>query len=191
MHRYGWEPMASAPKPPRTGATSSGRELEGGDLHAWAVEYGPALRRFFSRRASAADVDDLVQDVFLKLQVRGATSDIDNIEGYLFRTAASVLSQRRRYPTWAWGSQEDLDHAPDLTDDLSPERILIGKQTLDTMMKALRDLPPRCAQAFILYRFEHLPQEAVARRMGISVKAVEALLQRTLRRLFEQVGWRP
>jgi len=191
MHLYGWEPMASAPKPPRTGATSCERQLEGDDLRAWAVQYAPALKRYFRRRASSADVDDLVQDVFLKLQVRGATSDIDNVEGYLFKTAASVLGQRRRYPTWAWGNQEDLEDVAELTDDLSPERILIGKQTLDAMMKALRDLPPRCAQAFILYRFEHLSQEAVARRMGISVKAVEALMQRTVQRLFEQVGWRP
>ena len=58
-------------------------------------------------------------------------------------------------------------------------------------MKALRDLPPRCAQAFILDRFVQLSQEEVARRMGISVMAVQALMHRSVHRLFEQVGWRP
>lgn len=183
--------MASAPKPPLTGATSSGLRPEGDNLHAWMVQYGPALRRYFMRRASSADVDDLVQDVFLMLQVRGATSDIHNVEGYLFRTAANVLGQRRRRPTWQWGRQEDVDELDSLADELSPERILVGKQTLDAMMKAVRDLPPRCAQAFILYRFEHQSHEAIAQRMGITVKAVEALMQRALQRLFDQVGWRP
>ena len=185
------ERMASSPKPPLTDATSSGLRSDGDDLHAWMVQYGPALRRYFMRRAGAADVDDLVQDVFVMLQVRGATSDIQNIEGYLFKTAANVLGQRRRRPSWVWGRQEDIDQIDGLTDDLSPERILVGKQTLDAMMKAIRDLPPRCAQAFILYRFEHLSQEAIAQRMGISVKAVEALMHRALQRLFDQVGWRP
>lgn len=190
MHPRGRESMGSSPKPPLSDATS-GRRPEGEDLHAWAVQYGPALRRYFLRRAGGADVDDLVQEVFLMLQARGATSAIENVEGYLFRTAANVLGQRYRRSSWPWGRQEDVEQVESLADDLSPERILIGKQALDTMMKALRDLPPRSAQAFILYRFEHLPQDEIARRMGVSVKAVEALLQRALQRLFDQVGWRP
>ena len=191
MHPSGSEHMASSPKPPRTDVASSDMPSEGGDLHALVVQYGPALRRYFLRRADAADVDDLVQEVFLLMQARGTASDIDNIEGYLFRTAANVLGMRRRRSTWAWGRQEDVEEIGGLSDELSPERILIGREALDTMMAALRELPPRCAHAFILYRFEHLPQEAIARRMGISVKAVEALVQRAARRLFDRVGWRP
>ena len=191
MHPSGLERMASSPKPPRTDVAPLDMSSGGGDLHAWVVQYGPALRRYFLRRAEAADVDDLVQEVFLLMQARGSASDIENIEGYLFRTAANVLGMRRRRSTWAWGRQEDVEEVDSLSDELSPERILIGREALDTMMAALRELPPRCANAFILYRFEHLPQEAIARRMGISVKAVEALVQRAARRLFDRVGWRP
>ncbi|HEX6860995.1 MAG TPA: sigma-70 family RNA polymerase sigma factor [Caulobacteraceae bacterium] len=170
---------------------SSGRQPEDEDLRAWAVEYGPALRRYFLRRANAADVDDLVQEVFLMMQARGSGAEIENIEGYLFRTAANVLGMRRRRSTWAWGRQEDVEDVEGLSDELSPERILLGREALDRMMAELRELPPRCAHAFILYRFEHMPQEAIARHMGISVKAVEALVQRAARRLFDRVGWRP
>ena len=183
--------MASSPKPPLKGPITDGSRPDGSDLHAWMVEYGPALRRYFLRRAGAADVDDLVQEVFLKLQVRGATTEIENVEGYLFRTAANVLGQRHRHATWPWGSQEDPSDIGGLTDAHSPERILIGKEALDRMMAALRELPPRSAHAFILYRFEHLSKEAIARRMGISVKAVEALVQRAAHRLFDRVGWLP
>jgi RNA polymerase sigma factor (sigma-70 family) len=101
-----------------------------------------------------------------------------------------VLGMRRRRSTWAWGQQEEIEAVEGFADELSPERILIGKEALDRMMAALRDLPPRCAHAFILYRFEHLPQETIARRMGIKVKAVEALVQRAARRLYEQVEQR-
>lgn len=183
--------MASSPKPPLTGATADGSRSDGGDLHAWMVQYGPALRRYFQRRAAASEVDDLVQDVFLLLQARGATAEIENVEGYLFRTAASVLGQKHRHATWPWGAQEDVAEVDGLTDAFSPERIVIGRQALETIMRVVDDLPPRTAQAFVLYRFEHLTQEAVARRMGISVKAVEALIKRAFARLYDQAEWRP
>ncbi len=152
------------------------------------VEYGPALRRYFLRRAEAADADDLVQEVFLSLQARGSGSRIENVQGYLFRTAANVLAMRRRRATWRWGMQEDLEDVDDLVDELSPERILISKQGLMMVVNALDDMPPRSAQAFFLYRFEHLTQEQVARRMGVSVKAVEKFMRRALRHLLDHVG---
>jgi len=151
------------------------------------VQFGPALRRYFLRRANAADADDLVQDVFLSLQSRGAGAEIDNVEGYLFRTAANVLGMRRRKGGWRWGSQEDLEHVDGLVDELSPERILISRQALEQVVRALADMPPRTAQAFFLYRFGHLSQEAVARRMGVSVKAVEKFLRKALRHLLDHL----
>ena len=151
------------------------------------VQFGPALRRYFLRRANAADADDLVQDVFLSLQSRGAGAEIDNVEGYLFRTAANVLGMRRRKGGWRWGSQEDLENVDGLVDELSPERILISRQALEQVVRALADMPPRTAQAFFLYRFGHLSQEAVARRMGVSIKAVEKFLRKALRHLLDHV----
>lgn len=180
--------MASSPKPPLSGATSSpGLRPGEGDLHAWMVQYGPALRRYFLRRANAADADDLVQDVFLALQASRSPRAIGNIEGYLFRTAANVLGMRRRQATWRWGYQEDLDQVGGLVDDLSPERILISKQALAEVVRVLEDMPPRTAQAFFLYRFGNLSQEQVARRMGVSVKAVEKFLRTALRHLLDRV----
>ncbi len=183
--------MASSPKPPLSGAASSESRLDDRNLRAWMLQYGPALRRYFLRRASnAADVDDLVQDVFLRLKARGAETSIENVEGYIFRTAATVLIRRRERVTWAWGRQEPIDEVEGLADELSPERILIGKQGLALVMRALEDLPPRAAQAFILYRFENLSQEAVARRMGVSLKAVEKFLRKALLQLVQNVGSR-
>jgi len=182
--------MASAPKPPPVGTICDGSQSGGDELRAWSIRYGPALRRYFQRRAGAADADDLVQEVFLNLHARGATAEIENVQGYLFRTAASVLGQKHRRATWSWGAQTDLSEVDGLTDGHSPERILIGKQALETLMKVVDEMPPRTAQAFILYRFEHLTREAVGHRMGISVKAVEALLKRAFERLYDHSEWR-
>lgn len=182
--------MAYSPKPPLMESSSDGPVSGGADLHAWVLQYGPALRRYFARRANAADVDDLVQEVFLSMQSRGATSEIENVEGYLFRIAANVLGQRRRRTGWAWGRQEDVEEADGMADDLSPERILIGKEDFDALMQALEGLPPRCALAFMLFRLERMPQEDIARRMGVSARAVRALIHRAHKRIHETVGWR-
>lgn len=183
--------MAYSQKPPLTQATDDGPCSGGRDLHALALQYGPALRRYFARRAEAADIDDLVQEVFLSLQSRGETSDIDNVEGYLFRTAANVLGQRRRRRTWSWGRQEAVDEANSPADELSPERILIGREDFDAVIEALRALSARSRLAFMLFRVERLPQEDIARRMGISPRAVRALVLRAHLRVHELTGWRP
>jgi RNA polymerase sigma factor (sigma-70 family) len=176
--------MASSPRPPVSQATplSLGTQRDE-DLRAWMVQYGPALRRYFLRRGAAGEVDDLVQEVFVKLQARGETSDIDNVERYLFRTAASVIADRHRQTGWRWGAQEDLETTHALVDDFSPERIIIGRQTMASVVSALEELPSRSAQAFFLVRFEQMTQEEAARRMGISVKAVEELMRRAFRLL--------
>src|SRR5215217_3326455 len=39
-------------------------------LRVWLEDYGPALRRYFEKRVNPAEAEDMVQDVFLSLQVR-------------------------------------------------------------------------------------------------------------------------
>ncbi|MGE5565143.1 MAG: RNA polymerase sigma factor [Parcubacteria group bacterium] len=177
--------MGSPPNRPleSTPAPAIGPE----QLRAWMVQYGPALRRYFMKKVSAAEAEDLVQDVFLSVQSRGAGAEIENIEGYLFRAAANVLVRRRQRQRWDWDRHAALDEAPEPSDDLSPERVLMGKQAVDRLVGALNDLPPRTAEAFFLHRFEDMTYEAIARRMGVSVKAVEDLMRRALRRLSDRL----
>ena len=157
-------------------------------LCAWMAQYGPGLRRFLRKRVSAAEADDLVQDVFVALRARGAASEIENVEGYLFKTAVSVLARQRRRRSWQWGAQEPLEDAEDLRDEVSPERIAIGRDGVRRVVNALKTLPPRSAEAFFLSRFEQLTNEEVARRMGVSVKAVEELMRRAMHRLLAELG---
>jgi len=180
--------MASSPKPPITQAARSAGPGRDEDLRAWMVQYGPALRRYFLRRSPAIEADDLVQEVFLKLQARGQTDEIENVERYLFRTAASVLADHGRQRGWRWGAQEPIDGAESLIDEVSPERVVIGREAVGMIVSALDELPPRSAQAFFLVRFEQMTQEEAARRMGISVKAVEELMRRAFRLLRARVG---
>ena len=154
------------------------------DIGAWTAHYGPALRRFFGKRASECDLDDLVQEVFIRMQTHlGA---IDDIERYLFRVARNVLISRYRSDKAHGRGANDIDGTRlELIDDLSPERIAIGRQEYARAKQAILDLPPRARAAFQFHRFDNLTYCAIANKMGISKEAVKELMHRAILRLSE------
>lgn len=158
------------------------------DTAGMAEKYGSSLRTYFARRASKDDADDLVQEVFLKLQISKSTKPVTNVEGYLFATARNVLidyirankvSNSSSYEIWS----DSHGHA----DPLSPERIAIGQQEYQCVMQAIVNLPPRARQAFELHRFEHLTYQAIGDRMGINRDSVKDLMHRALVRIAEEL----
>ena len=152
-----------------------------GELQGWARQYGPALRRYFQKKVNATEADDLVQNVFLNIQSRGAQAGaIENVEGYLFRTAANVLARRLGRDAW---KGDPLTAVVEPQDELSPERALIAKEQLERVVEALKTLPPRTRQAFILHRFEEMTYVSIARQMGITTISVGKLIKRALRQL--------
>ncbi len=167
--------MASPPRTPDDPAKGSDEMLR-----AWIKEYGPALRRYFEKRVPPADAEDMVQDVFLSLSVRGGGEGIENVRGYLFQVARGVLAHRKyNYPTLG-GSLEAYENP---VEELSPERILLGKEALEKLLSAVENLPLRSREALLLHRFEEATYRGVARRMGITVSAVERLIARALRQV--------
>lgn len=152
------------------------------DVGTWAVRYGPALRRYFLKKVTPPEADDLVQEVFAKLQARSVAAPVENIEGYLFRSAANVLiSHYRDQAGHGWDRHRRLEEWLEPREEISPERTLIGKQAIERVIASLQDMPARSREAFVLHRFEELTGPAIAQRMGISVKGVEALLARAMR----------
>jgi len=183
--------MASPPKGPVKQLDEAAFARASDDqLRQWLQEYAPALRRYFMKKVSSVEADDLVQDVFLALQARGAASEIENVEGYLFRTAANVLARRHRRVTWDWDRPQGLEEARDLADELSPERVLIAREEMEAVIRVLNTLPPRTAGAFFMHRFDGLSYEVIGQRLGISTKGVEYLIGKAIHRLSKRLGKR-
>ncbi len=169
----------------RRAGGSAGADAALGD---WMAEYGPGLRRYFARRAGTEEAEDLVPEVFLRLQARASDDPVDNIEGYLFRVARNVLISR--YRTKGFNSLAEREAWSDEiggADELSPERILIGRQEYDRLVTAIFDLPPRARAAFLFHRFENMTYQAIAERMGIAKRSVKELMQRAVDRLAEEM----
>jgi RNA polymerase sigma-70 factor (ECF subfamily) len=144
-------------------------------LEDLARRYSPSLTRFFSRRVNnQADVADLVQDVFLRLSKLQDLSVVQRPEHYLFKTAASALrDQMRRDEVRGRSLHDEFDELKHGGSDLSPERVFAGRQAIECLQQAIRALPERTRDVFVLRVLEGLKMAEIARALGISQRAVE------------------
>ncbi|ORE87324.1 ECF sigma factor [Oceanococcus atlanticus] len=57
----------------------------------------------------------------------------------------------------------------------------MDQQQLLDVLRAIADLPPRCREVFVLYRFKSLSQAQIAEQLGISRNMVERHVMRAMR----------
>jgi len=157
-----------------------------------AEEVGPVrswLTRYFRRRVrNAADVEDMVQDVFTRMVARDSTEPVEHLGGYLLKTATSVLAdQARRRSTRAGEFHIAFDSELHAEEDIDPERILRGEEDLNAVTAALLSLPERTRSVFILRRLEGQKFRDIASHMGISVSAVEKHMLRAVEHLSREL----
>jgi RNA polymerase sigma factor (sigma-70 family) len=161
---------------------------DNGDRAALNARAGPVrgwLTRYFGRRVrEAADVEDMVQDVFLRIAARDSTDTIEHLDGYVMRTASNVLTDRMRQRSTR---RTDFHVAfnPDLhgETEFDADRILSGKEELNAAMAALLSLPERTRVVFLLRRLEGLKVRDIAAQLGVSVSAVEKHLVKAIQHL--------
>jgi RNA polymerase sigma factor (sigma-70 family) len=161
----------------------------GQNLEVLARTYAPALKSFFRRRIlEHADVDDLVQEVFLRLMRRGNLTQITNFEGYIFQTAANVLRDRlrKRFSHLADAhetiSEDQVEDAA-----FSPERVLSGREAIRLLKQALLELPERTRYVFFLCRIEGIPNADAACRLGISLSAINKHMAKAMELLMKRM----
>jgi RNA polymerase sigma-70 factor (ECF subfamily) len=136
--------------------------------------YGELLR--FARRKLGGEhvADDLVQEACLRY-ANARTQSIVSPRAFLYRILANLVvdHQRRR------GRQacEPLGEIEPVDGSADAESALIWRERLAILSRAVEELPPRCRECFVLRRFDELPQDEIARRMGISRNMVEKHLR--------------
>jgi RNA polymerase sigma factor (sigma-70 family) len=139
----------------------------------------PLINYFEKRVRESYDIDDMVQEVFIRLSRRGSLADIDFLDSYVFETAANVMrDQVRRRVVRHAGDHQTIEESDLPTNDFSPERVLQGRQLLDRALKALHELPPRTREIFVLRLYEGLKQEEIAAAFSMSVDGVRFHLRR-------------
>lgn len=170
-------------------------QVEGLTREALDVRYRRPLTAFFMRRAaSQADAEDLVQEVFVRLLARAAT-DIESADSFVFAIAGNLLRDRARMAQTRRTSAHDpvegafdTDHVDDaLVEHCGPDRVLLDKERLALVTRALEDLGERTRNIFVLYRLENMRRRDIAVLYGITVSAVEKHIAKALDHLMTRL----
>jgi RNA polymerase sigma factor (sigma-70 family) len=133
----------------------------------------PLIRYFGKRIREAYDVDDLVQEVFIRLVRQAALESVQQIDSYVFRTAANVIRDRaRRLAARHHREHEELSESDLPTNDLCPERVLLGTERLAKAVAALEELPENTRRVFVLRRYEGMRYEEIAEHLRMTVSGV-------------------
>lgn len=137
------------------------------------------LRRLLaSRGRSPEDIDDLMQEAFLRLQLYCRDTTVHNSEAFLVRTALNLSAmQGRRAQVGRSVTDEDevlavMDSAP------APDEVYAAQQRVSRVKAGLQRLGPRSREAFLLHRLEGLSYVQIAEQLGISVSMVEKHIAR-------------
>lgn len=126
-------------------------------------------------RATAAD---LVQDLFLRFWRRPLVQ-VEELSTYLLRCAGNIaIDHLRSEGTRArvsegWEPEQD-NHGSE------PQAAVEASNDLRHVEKALRSLPERTRQIFLLNRIHGRTYGEIARAMGLSQSAVEKHMMRAL-----------
>lgn len=143
--------------------------------------FRPGLMVFFLRRlGNHAEAEDMIQEVFMRLATMDATR-VQSPEAYIFRMAVNLLRDRSRREKVRFTHRAESIAADEAGIDLlDPLRVVAGRESLDDLATALRELPERTRDIFILYRLENVDKRDIAQAFDISLSTLERHLTRAM-----------
>jgi RNA polymerase sigma-70 factor (ECF subfamily) len=153
--------------------------------------YAPAVRRLLSRTlGTTLDVDDLTQEVFLRVFVRlPALREPAALRPFILSVAANVLKWelRRR-----WVSRKvRLSETGTLPDVAGTSDDVESRHALRRCYQILDGLTARERIAFVLRYMEEMTVQEVATTLSVSVSTAKRWVNRGAAKVSEQVGQDP
>jgi RNA polymerase sigma-70 factor (ECF subfamily) len=140
------------------------------------TELARRLRPFIARRlASSGDVDDVLQDVLLRMHAGLAgLEDEQRFGPWVYRIATNAVIDHQRK------TKRDAPVPP--TDDVvaveAREEIDVGRELANYLAFFVARLPSPYREAITLVELEGMSQVAAARMLGISVSGMKSRVQR-------------
>jgi len=132
--------------------------------------------RIVGCRATAAD---LIQDLFLRLWPRSIDRPEDSA-GYLFRSAHNLAIDHLRSVCVRAHHEVSSLREQNSSEFLPPDALLVAREELRRIDKALRALPERVRHVFLLNRVHGRSYPEIARALEVSISTVEKDMIRAL-----------
>ena len=147
-----------------------------GVLRAW-------LRSQFP---DGTDIDDIVQESFIRLLRARQTEVVRSPKALLFVTARNLMLMQFRHRRVAReDSLTDFELAGIMDESAYIAAAVARSQELELLTLAIQSLPPRCRQIITLRKIYGLSQKEVAAELGIAEHTVESQGTIGLRKLGE------
>jgi RNA polymerase sigma-70 factor (ECF subfamily) len=159
------------------------------EVKAWFVREVLPLEAMlvqFLRKAgrNAGDVEDLRQEVYMRLYETARREIPEHTRPLLFRIARHLLIDRaRREQVVSIEAVENLENLNLAIDEPGPDRAVIAREELRRMQAALDQLPRRFRTAVVMRKVQGLSTREIALRLGIAEKTVEKHLTEGVRAL--------
>lgn len=159
------------------------------DLARVFSEHRASLQGFLRKRLGEVEVEDAMQETFLRLLNYQTHHAVEHPSVLLYRIAEHVaLDFARRARSHRVAAHCPLDEMQLLSEAPTQEQQLLAEQELELLIDAIERLTPRCQEVFLLSRMENMSYPQIAARCGISVKMVEKHISRALAELRARVG---
>lgn len=157
----------------------------GEDVETAYLSALPALRRYVQRllrSGDAGEVDDIVQETYVRAATAKGGERLGYAKAYLFRIARNLsFKSKTRQASAVVKLVEDFA-AEGIIDNVVPQPDrLHQKRRLKVFYDAVSRLPPQCRQVFILRQIDGLSHREISTRLGISTSTVEKHIAKGLR----------
>lgn len=150
-------------------------------------EHNAALLRFIAARlGSSHDASEVAQEAYVRLLSLDHPETISYVRAFLFKIAANLATDRLRQRVRR-SFVVETNKVDVAAFELSPDRQVEGEQAIQRLRIAIDELPPKCREAFLLYRLEGMSCQEVAVRLGLHERMVWLYVARALEYLRDRV----
>lgn len=133
------------------------------------------------------DIEDVVQETYLRAVANNTSKSIENPEAYFFRTSRNIAlnQQARMYRRLETALPEDeMEMLSNLMSSRSNEveNDYQRKQEFAEFCIAVSELPIKCRKVFVLRKVYGFSQAEIAKKLGISISTVETHITKGMQR---------
>ena len=162
------------------------RLAQAGDERAFqalVVKYQRRIARHVARYVKrASDVEEVVQDSFIRAY-RGLASYRGDASFYswLYRiasNAAFTFLKKNAGEMPVADERSDGGFEPGVTDEQTPERVLLARQIGEAVERAMARLQPELAEALVLFEVEGKSYKEIAEMLGTPIGTVRTRIFR-------------
>jgi len=155
----------------------------------------PALRRFLIARLRDEQVaDDILQEIYLKLERTSVGDPIENPSAFLYRVANNLVldyrksASRRRVRDHNWADSQTVMMGADAVYDVpDTDAALDARRKLAQINAAIENLPAQCRTILKACKIQGMTYQEAATKYDISVSTVGKHMSKALKYLLQHV----